>query len=176
MGLVKWKKKYILTIRHTTPERDISEAPHPKEPAWQCWPMRLDESETRRRFAASPVARLASVDDHGHPHLVPVTFAAYGDTVATAIDHKPKSTTYLKRLANITANPEVCLLVDHYADDWEHLWWARADGTARIAAEGDDRTEALAYLVDRYAPYRETPPEGPVVLVHVRRWSGWSFR
>ena len=63
--------------------------------------------ETRRRFAAARVARLATADAAGRPHIVPVTFAVDGDVVYTAVDAKPKQSTALKRLANVAANPAV---------------------------------------------------------------------
>ncbi|MBB4931995.1 PPOX class probable F420-dependent enzyme [Lipingzhangella halophila] len=138
--------------------------------------MRWSSERTRDRFAASRVARLATVSAAGQPHLVPVTFAVYGDTVATAIDTKPKSTTNLKRLANITENPRVCLLADEYDDDWQRLWWARADGEARIVHEGPERDAALRWLTGRYPQYGQSPPDGPVILVDVYRWSGWSYQ
>ncbi|GAA3731797.1 TIGR03668 family PPOX class F420-dependent oxidoreductase [Salinactinospora qingdaonensis] len=138
--------------------------------------MRWTPEQTREAFAESRVARLATVAADGRPHLVPVTFAVAGDTIAIAVDNKPKSTKNLKRLANIEANPKVCLLVDHYSDDWEQLWWARADGTARIIHEGTERDHALDRLHERYPQYRDDPPDGPVILVDVDRWSGWSFR
>ncbi|GLU47434.1 TIGR03668 family PPOX class F420-dependent oxidoreductase [Nocardiopsis ansamitocini] len=137
--------------------------------------MTLDPDVARARFAAARVARLATVSADGRPHLVPVTFAAYGHTVAVAVDHKPKSGTGLKRLANIRANPEVCLIVDEYSDDWHRLWWARADGVARVEHEGADRADALARLARRYPQYRENPPNGAVILIGVVRWRGWSF-
>ena len=37
--------------------------------------------EARRRFAAARVARLATADAEGVPHVVPVVFAVEGDTV-----------------------------------------------------------------------------------------------
>jgi PPOX class probable F420-dependent enzyme len=132
----------------------------------------VEPAEARRRFAAARVARLATVGEDGRPHLVPVTFALDGDTIVTAVDHKPKRTLALRRLANIAANPRVALLADEYSDgDWSALWWARADGTARVVAQGDER---LGWLVARYEQYRQRPPEGPVILVDVERWSGWS--
>ena len=88
-------------------------------------------AEARGRFAAARVARLATADATGQPHLVPVTFAVAGDMVYTAVDAKPKRTTALRRLANVAANPRVSLLVDHYDDDWSRLWWVRADGRRR---------------------------------------------
>ncbi len=91
--------------------------------------------EAHRRFAAARVARLATADAEGVPHVVPVVFAVEGDTVVVAVDHKPKRTTALKRLANVRANPRVALLADHYADDdWDALWWARADDADRARA------------------------------------------
>ncbi|MYX38915.1 MULTISPECIES: TIGR03668 family PPOX class F420-dependent oxidoreductase [Streptomycetaceae] len=136
----------------------------------------LTGGEARERFAAARVARLATTDPSGTPHLVPVVFAVDGDTVALAVDHKPKRTTRLKRLANIEANPAVCLLADHYDEDWDLLWWARADGTARVLppAGGSAAADRLvALLTARYGQYTGRPPEGPVVEVSVRRWSGW---
>ncbi|RNL81798.1 TIGR03668 family PPOX class F420-dependent oxidoreductase [Halostreptopolyspora alba] len=137
--------------------------------------MRWSSERARDRFAASRVARLATVSAEGQPHLVPVTFAVRGNTIATAVDAKPKRTADLKRLANITANPGVCLLADEYDEDWQHLWWARADGEARVVADGPERDDALRWLTRRYPPYERNPPNGPVILVDVRRWSGWSF-
>ncbi|MDP9865089.1 MULTISPECIES: TIGR03668 family PPOX class F420-dependent oxidoreductase [Streptosporangium] len=135
----------------------------------------MDEAQARARFQAARVARLATADAHGTPHLVPVTFDLDGDTVAFAVDHKPKRTTDLRRLRNIAANDRVCLLVDHYDDDWSRLWWVRADGRARITGEGPSRERALARLAERYPPYRDRPPRGPVVLIEVESWTGWSY-
>lgn len=138
---------------------------------------RLDATAARARFAAARVARLATVGAAGVPHLVPITFAvgADADTIAFAVDHKPKTTTRLRRLANIAENPAVCLLTDDYDEDWDALWWARADGTARVLdPENPECAAPLAALALRYAQYREIPPAGPVVVVSVTRWSGWS--
>jgi len=59
--------------------------------------------EARQRFAAARVARLATADAAGRPHIVPVTFAVEGDVVYSAVDVKPKRGTALKRLANVAA-------------------------------------------------------------------------
>ncbi|MFF1649916.1 TIGR03668 family PPOX class F420-dependent oxidoreductase [Streptomyces sp. NPDC058240] len=136
----------------------------------------LTRAEARERFAAARIAHLATADTEGRPHLVPVVFALDGDTVMLAVDHKPKRTTRLKRLANITANPSVCLLTDHYEDDWDRLWWARADGEARVLPPADRSPEAvrcISLLTAKYQQYADRPPGGPVVEVSVLRWSGW---
>ena len=126
-----------------------------------------------RRFASSPVARLATVRSDGRPHLVPVVFVLTGEVVYTAVDAKPKRTPRLQRLANVAHEPRCSLLVDHYDDDWSRLWWVRADGEAAVveAAEAD---EGFAALVARYEQYRKTPPPGPLLAVRVSHWSGWS--
>jgi PPOX class probable F420-dependent enzyme len=76
-------------------------------------------------------------------------------------------------LANIDANAAVAVLVDRYADDWRQLWWARADGAARIA-EANEARAAVDLLTARYPVYADEPPPGPVIAVDVARWSGWS--
>jgi PPOX class probable F420-dependent enzyme len=130
--------------------------------------------EARARFAAERVARLATVDASGAPHLVPVTFAVDGDRVVSAVDAKPKRDGRLRRLENIATQPRVSLLVDHYHDDWRRLWWVRADGTARILEGGAELERALELLRDRYAQYRQVELIGPAVVVEVERWAGWE--
>jgi PPOX class probable F420-dependent enzyme len=134
----------------------------------------VDAGEARGLFASVRVARLATVDAEGRPHLVPITFALDGDDIVTAVDHKPKRTTRLRRLANIEANPRVSVLADRYEDDWSRLWWARADGTARIVEPGASEHErAVSRLAARYPQYEEQRPAASVILVSVSRWSGW---
>src|SRR6202000_3142055 len=52
----------------------------------------LPSEEARARFAAARVARLATADAAGRPHLVPIAFAVAGDTIYSAVDAKPKRT------------------------------------------------------------------------------------
>lgn len=133
--------------------------------------MRLGPEEARERFASARVARLATADAAGVPHLVPLVFVSTATTIYSAVDAKPKRTTALRRLANVRANPRVALLVDHYTDDWTRLWWARADGVGRVL---DSAPEALTLLAAKYDQYRGHPPNGPVLAIDVDHWSGWS--
>lgn len=121
------------------------------------------------------MARLATVGADGQPHVVPIVFAVVGDVLWSAVDDKPKRTRELRRLANVRANPRVAVLVDRYDEDWTALWWARADGTARVL-DVTEGPEALAALAARYEPYRRAAPPGPLLRVAVERWSGWSAR
>jgi PPOX class probable F420-dependent enzyme len=148
--------------------------------------MRLEVADARRRLAGVRVARLATVSPAGLPHVVPFTFAlgsrARGagsgpeDHIYSAVDAKPKSSTDLRRLRNIRANPRVAVLADHYEDDWDRLWWVRADGQAAILDDPATMAPALALLAGRYPQYRQHPPAGPVISIHVDRWTGWTAR
>ncbi|HEY3683157.1 MAG TPA: TIGR03668 family PPOX class F420-dependent oxidoreductase [Streptosporangiaceae bacterium] len=138
--------------------------------------MRLDGPEARRRFAGAEVARLATVGADGLPHLVPVTFAAPGPyTVVIGVDDKPKTTRDLRRLRNIAANPRVTLLADRYDADWTRLWWARADGAARVLTGGPAHASAWGLLRARYPQYDGRVQDGPVIAVDVDRWTGWAY-
>lgn len=133
----------------------------------------MSPAEARERFAAAPVARLATADAGGRPHIVPIAFALAGETIYSAVDAKPKRTRALRRLANVAENPAVSLLVDHWdEDDWDALWWARADGRGRVLdpAEPEAR-RAIDLLQERYPRQRD---HGEVLAVDVERWSGWS--
>jgi PPOX class probable F420-dependent enzyme len=135
----------------------------------------VDSREARRRLDAARIARLATVTPGGGAHVVPIVFALDGDTLYFAVDAKPKTTANLKRLRNITANPAVSILVDHYDnDDWTKLWWVRADGSARIVDDDGEADRAIELLASRYPQHRQTRPPGPVVAVAIERVTGWS--
>jgi PPOX class probable F420-dependent enzyme len=131
------------------------------------------EPDAPGRLAGARVARLATVRPDGSPHIVPITFAMDGERLVFAVDRKPKSSTRLRRVANIESDPRVSVLVDDYDDRWERLWWVRADGRAHVADERESGS-ALAALASKYEPYRREPPPGPVVVVEIERWSAWT--
>jgi len=134
----------------------------------------LGADEARELVEPARVAHLATTNTGLGVDVVPITFALLpGDRLVSIVDQKPKSTTRLRRLDNIRANPEVTVLVDHYEDDWERLWWVRMRGTASVVVDGEAFDEALAALVARYPQYVEAPPPGPVVSVAVAEWTGW---
>lgn len=149
----------------------------------------MTSAGARSRFAVAPVARMATVRPDGGPHVVPVTFALLhdgtgdgdadegADQIVFAVDHKPKSTVHLQRLANLEAEPRVSFLVDRYDDDWTTLWWVRADGLARLlddATDTDDLETALDALAAKYRQYRDMRPAGPVVCTRITRWVEWT--
>jgi PPOX class probable F420-dependent enzyme len=134
----------------------------------------VETAELRRRFASSPVARLSTVRPDGAPHVVPIVFAVVGDAVFSAVDAKPKRSRHLQRLANVRAEPRCALLVDHYEDDWRRLWWVRADGIAEVIEAPSADHPGIQALVQRFSQYRDEPPSGPLLVVTVHRWTGWT--
>jgi PPOX class probable F420-dependent enzyme len=135
----------------------------------------MTPEEARSRFAKARVAVLGTIGPNAAPHLVPVVFAMDGERIHLAIDSKPKRGGEPARVANLRANPRCALLVHGYDEDWERLWWARADGRATIVEDGPalDRTAGL--LRKRYPQYGAgTVVIGPAMVVEVVRWSGWS--
>ena len=134
----------------------------------------MDAKAERRRLEEARVARLATADGSGKPHVVPVTFAIEDETVFFAVDAKPKRTTNLKRLRNMAANPSVSLLIDHYEEDWSRLWWVRVDGRARVLTDEAQAQHAVDLLAGKYEQYRKARPSGPVVAVAIESISGWS--
>jgi PPOX class probable F420-dependent enzyme len=126
------------------------------------------------RLTAARVARLATTDPDGRPHLVPIVFALEGDTLYTAVDRKPKRSSKLRRIENARTRPDVTILVDHYEENWDRLWWIRLRGHARVLDEGAERDRALALLQEKYPQYRAEPPDGPVLAVDVTDVREWQ--
>src|SRR5215469_3927295 len=89
----------------------------------------MDALEMRRRVVSARVGHLGTAAPM--PHVVPVCYALVGETAYTAVDHKPKRSTRLQRVANVEATGRACLLADEYDEDWTRLWWVRIDGPAR---------------------------------------------
>ena len=135
----------------------------------------MTEDEAKERFATARVARLATTDGKGNPHLVPICFALdeTSTTIYSAVDAKPKTTPDLKRLRNIERNPRVTLLVDHYDDDWNQVWWVRVDGTATVH---DAHDQGKTRLAAKYPQYAEAPDHlGRIVVVEVQKWASWAY-
>ncbi len=126
-------------------------------------------------LAAARRAVLITTRPDGRPRPVPFTFAIVDDRIVGAVDHKPKSTTNLARLADIERTAEATVLVDHYDDeDWSSLWWVRLRGAAGVlSAEDPAAVQARVALAAKYPQYRRRPPTGPVWFMqmdHVRVW------
>ena len=133
-------------------------------------------TEVERAFLEGErVARLATADAGGHPHVIPICFVAEGDTVYFTVDEKPKTGAPLKRLSNMQANPHVALVVDHYEEDWSRLGWLMLQGRAEILDAGDEHDRAQASLRLRYRQLGEMRIESlPVVAIRIERATSWG--
>ena len=131
----------------------------------------------RRQVGAGRVGHFATSDGR-RPALVPVCFVLLEGALYHAIDDKPKSTRpgELRRVANIRVNPNAALLVDHYDEDWNRLWYVLLAGKARLIDSGVEHRRAIAALRRKYAQYRTTVPLAQDALVialdveHVTHW------
>ena len=123
------------------------------------------------------VARLATISPEGKPHLVPVVYAYDGSHVFVALDEKPKRVApgQLQRVRNISANPNVSLLIDDYAEDWTQLAWVRLDGLAEVLPEGRAHAEALRLLREKYAQYQSMNlEERPLIQITIKLRTHWQ--
>jgi PPOX class probable F420-dependent enzyme len=128
----------------------------------------------RGRVLAARVARLATIDPDGRPHLVPIVFVLEGETLYTAVDAKPKRSRKLRRIENARDRPDVVVLVDHYEDDWTQLWWVRLRGRARVLDNGAEAERALRLLNEKYDQYGLERPGSPVLAVDIAEWRAWD--
>ncbi len=123
------------------------------------------------------VARLATVDEQGRPHVLPVCFVVVDGALYTSIDEKPKrgDPLTLRRVRNILTHPEVCLVADDYAEDWTRLAWLQVRGSAALAVDPEERGRALAALRARYPQYRSMDLESrPLIRITATHVVGWA--
>lgn len=113
--------------------------------------------EERAFLLSARVARLATADGRGAPHVVPVVFAARDEKIYVPVDGKQKrDVERLKRLDNVRESGKVAFLVDRYEDDWANLGFVLIFGSAAVIhAETHDAYDAAAEaLREKYAQYR----------------------
>jgi len=123
------------------------------------------------------VARLATVDERGRPHVVPICYAYTRGRLYTPLDLKPKATAPegLRRVRNILANPQVQVLIDDYDEDWSRLAFVQLRGTAALLREGPEYHRALRLLTRKYPQYQALPLAGrPIIQITVERVVAWG--
>ena len=125
---------------------------------------------------AHRVAHLATADDSGAPHLVPVCFVRIEARIYITIDQKPKLGADLKRLRNIAENPSVALTVDHYDDaDWSRLGWLMVRGQAVILNGGSEHGTAQKHLCGKYPQLQNMQLAAlPVIVIQMRKITSWG--
>ncbi len=128
-------------------------------------------------LAAARVGHLATASADGLPHVIPVCFALHGTVLYSVLDQKPKRTslTRLRRVRNIQANSQVALVVDHYDEDWDRLWYILLTGHAELLLDGEERSVAVEILRQKYRQYREMPIDpNPVIKISLTSVVSWD--
>jgi PPOX class probable F420-dependent enzyme len=118
------------------------------------------------------VGRLGLLDLKGAPRVLPVTFAVAKGRIWSAIDRKPKRAGEPARLRFVRRDPRAALTVDRYSDDWDELAWVQVLGTIQIVELNDGAT-GLEALSEKYEPYREESPSGPLLALRPDRYLWW---
>lgn len=142
-------------------------------------PNRTTLTEAEGAFVqAQRVARLATADEDGHPHIVPVCYAFDGKRFHTPLDEKPKRVdeSRLRRVRNIEARHEASLLIDQYDDDWSRLGYVLVHGYAELLQPGVAlHAQALILLRERYFQYRTMELEKhPVIVITPDSVTSWG--
>jgi len=111
--------------------------------------------EVRAKLETARVARLATVDFDGAPHIVPICFVFDGSVFYSGIDRKPKrvSPDRLARVRHTSKRPQVALLIDEYDDDWTRLWYVLVRGNGELVADPSERRRAVMELRAKYPQY-----------------------
>ncbi|HUR02216.1 MAG TPA: TIGR03668 family PPOX class F420-dependent oxidoreductase [Nonomuraea sp.] len=132
-------------------------------------------------LARRRVAHLATADERGRPHVVPVCYAVVGGTIYVPIDEKPKRLAEpraLRRVRNLLANPRAALSVDLYDDgDWSRLGWVLLEGPVRLLESSDssEHATAIAALRERYLQYQSMALERSLLIsLEVQRVATWG--
>ena len=134
----------------------------------------------RKLIKDDRVARLATLDPRGRPHIVPVCFAYDGKVLYSAVDRKPKrvSPERLVRLKNIRAASRVALLIDQYDEDWTRLWYVLIRGKATLIPNSapQERARAIHRLRAKYPQYagEMLADDAPIIRITPQRTTFWG--
>ncbi len=134
------------------------------------------------------VARFATIDGDGLPHVLPVCYALLRgpdeDSLYSVVDEKPKrgEPRRLARLRHLLLHPRAALLVDVWDEEWSRLGWVMVQGEVAVfhgeeglvPAPGEEE-RALQALRRRYPQYRAMALEGrPLIRLRPGRVLHWG--
>jgi PPOX class probable F420-dependent enzyme len=145
------------------------------------FPDEQPELDPLRMLNDARVGRLATVNERGHPSVVPFCFAVIGEeepVIVSVLDEKPKDVPdeELARVRNIRRNPNVAFVIDHYEENWSRLSFVQVRGQARLVSPGEPgHAAAITALREKYPQYRSMAIEGrPVIMIEQLRINTWS--
>jgi len=128
-------------------------------------------------LARARVGHLACSTKDGKPLAIPICFAFDGSMIYSSIDEKSKRSRplSLRRVSNIMENPNTCLVVDEYAEDWRKLRYVLVMGTAAVSQQGKRFREAIALLRKKYKQYNSMKLENrPLIIIKPLRIIAWK--
>jgi coenzyme F420-0:L-glutamate ligase/coenzyme F420-1:gamma-L-glutamate ligase len=134
------------------------------------------ETWARELLIESRLAHLSTSTSNGKPHVVPICYVYDGTSIYSSIDEKTKrgKPSQLRRIMNIAENPNVCLVVDHYEEDWGNLRYVIVHGFATIVQEGKEHDRAVQLLRKKYSQYNEMKLEArPLIKVNPINTVAW---
>jgi PPOX class probable F420-dependent enzyme len=117
------------------------------------------------------VARLATVDAQGAPHVVPVCPVLDGDRVLFVSDANAK-------IRNLRAVVRCAVVFDEYVEDWDLLRQVQIRGTATVVEHGPEWERGKALLDEKYPQYEPVFPIRPgslIVYVAIERVTSDGF-
>jgi PPOX class probable F420-dependent enzyme len=127
---------------------------------------------------AQRVARLATADANGCPHVVPICFAFDGSRFFSVLDEKPKRVADrgLRRVRNIQENAKAAIVFDRYDEDWSRLGFVLVRGRAILLPPGEGRhDQAIESLRARYPQYGSMAIETrPVIELTPESVTSWG--
>ena len=127
------------------------------------------------------IARLATANSESKPHLVPVVFVFDGHHFFIPIDEKRKKTIRpekLRRVKNISENPNVALLIDEYSEDWTKLTFVMIQGKASIVRKAQQENiqlqEAYKKLITKYPQYHKIGLGELCIMIKPEKVISWQ--
>jgi PPOX class probable F420-dependent enzyme len=141
--------------------------------------MILSNDKEREFISSHRVARMATADRSGRPLVVPICYTFDGGILYTPIDGKPKRVPVgeLKRIRNITENPNVSIVVDDYSEDWTKLCYVIIHGRAELIESGEEYLRSIRLLYEKYPQYEKmnlSELNLPVIKVVPHRIVSWG--
>ena len=135
----------------------------------------FDESWTNL-LCESRLGHLATCNLSLMPHVVPICYVFHEGAIYSSVDEKPKRTkpACLRRIINIKENPNVCLVIDHYEENWRRLRFLIVQGRAKLLQSGKEYQQAIIQLRKKYPQYRfmnlQTRPIIKIFPTKLRAW------
>jgi hypothetical protein len=103
-----------------------------------------------------------------------VVFALDGRRILVPVDTiKQKRSIDLQRSKNLRADPRCALLVEHYSNDWNQLWWVRVHARGSdCPSESLDSVRGL--LASRHPQYLAEGSVVAALILDPESVSGWA--